>query len=197
MLLPDPALGELLREALHRNLTWRVIAVCTSAQSLIATLREEPDCGLAILDPWLPDVRGAEVVEQLHQLRPRLPVLVYTSRSDPLTIDILLRAGARGVIEKGGPLSELLEAVPRIARGETVFSASVATVVRDQVSQVVARLTSREHDIGRRLVQGDDVATIAAALQLSPRTVSNTRRRIASKLGIDPKDRRHRPEWLT
>lgn len=200
VVMSDGALGELLREALHRDLRLRVVAVCRLAVEAEETLRRERDCGLVIADPWLADAPGADLLQRIRALRPALPLLLYTTRVDPLTMDVMLRAGAGGVVERGAPLGELLAAVPKVARGGTVFSESVSAVMRGFVTGAGAEggrsLTRREQEIGRRLVRGEGVPEIATALSLAPRTVLNTRRRIAMKLGIDTANRRARPEWL-
>lgn len=196
----DAALAELLHVALHRDLRWRVVADCRRATEVEEVLRREPDCGLLLADPELPDARGADLVERVRALRPGLPILLYTGQVDALTVDVMLRAGVLGMVERGEPLTSLLEAVERVARGEPVFSARVAEVVRGFVVAASgsggSRLTRREQDIGRRLLRGETVDGIASALGLAPRTVSNVRIRIAAKLGIRMDDRRARPGWL-
>jgi two-component system, NarL family, invasion response regulator UvrY len=199
VLMPDAALSELLCAALHRNMGWNVAGHCRRIDEVEGVLRREVDAGLIIADPLLTNAAGADVVERVRALRSRLPILLYTATVDALTVEVMLRAGANGLIEKGEPLSELLAAVPRVARGETVFSPAVAAVVRGFVAKPDGsggRLTKREFEIGRRLVRGETIEGIAAELRLSPRTVHNVRRHIALKLGIDLANRRARPEWL-
>ena len=71
----------------------------------------------AIVDIPLPDEGAPEMVRDLHEANPSIPVLVMTSIEDAEVHDRFLRAGASEVLEKGISFDEVLAAVRRLGGG--------------------------------------------------------------------------------
>src|SRR5215218_5232493 len=71
----------------------------------------------AVVDIPLPDEGAPEMVRNLHQANPSIPVLVMTSIEDAEVHDRFLRAGASEVLEKGISFDEVLAAVRRLGGG--------------------------------------------------------------------------------
>ena len=68
----------------------------------------------AIVDIPLPDEGAPEMVRDLHEANPSIPVLVMTALEDPAVHEEMLRAGASEVLAKDIPFSEVLAAVRRL-----------------------------------------------------------------------------------
>jgi DNA-binding NarL/FixJ family response regulator len=68
----------------------------------------------AIVDIPLPDEGAPEMVRDLHEANPSIPVLVITALEDPAVHEQMLRAGAAEVLPKDVPLREVLDAVRRL-----------------------------------------------------------------------------------
>ena len=75
---------------------------------------EEGGVDAAIVDIPLPDEGAPELVRDLHEANPSIPVLVMTAIEDPEVHDRFLRAGASEVLEKGISFDEVLAAVRRL-----------------------------------------------------------------------------------
>lgn len=77
----------------------------TGAGVIQSAMHERPD--LVILDFALPDLRGLEVMRELHQIPgcEDLPVIFVTGRATPEVVDNLRKEGAREVF--GKPFSPL------------------------------------------------------------------------------------------
>src|SRR5918998_6055491 len=71
----------------------------------------------AIVDIPLPDEGAPEMVRDLHEANPSVPVLVMTHIEDAGVHGTFLRAGAREVLAKGVPFGEVLAAVRRLGEG--------------------------------------------------------------------------------
>ena len=71
-----------------------------------------------IVDIPLPDEGAPEMVRDLHEANPSIPVLVMTTIEDPEVHDRFLRAGTSEVLEKGISFDEVLAAVRRLGGGE-------------------------------------------------------------------------------
>jgi DNA-binding NarL/FixJ family response regulator len=68
----------------------------------------------AIVDIPLPDEGTSEMVRDLHEANPSIPVLVLTALEDSAIHEEMLRAGADEVLPKKVPFGEVLAAVRRL-----------------------------------------------------------------------------------
>jgi DNA-binding NarL/FixJ family response regulator len=68
----------------------------------------------AIVDIPLPDEGAPQMVRDLHEANPSIPVLVMTALEDPGAHERMLRAGAEEVLPKDVPFEEVLAAVRRL-----------------------------------------------------------------------------------
>jgi DNA-binding NarL/FixJ family response regulator len=134
------------------------------------------------------------VVPEVTARAPDAPVLAVSgaagaSRTDP-TADVLaaVRAGATGYLVAAGDPAALADAVRRTAAREPVFSPGLAEVVLDERGRAAdatrARLTPREADVLRLVVDGLTARQIATRLVLSPRTVENHVQRVLHRIGV-------------
>jgi DNA-binding NarL/FixJ family response regulator len=69
---------------------------------------------VAILDVFLPDGNGADLIQELHAVRPDAIAIVFTSSIDPAVVDQALRRGAAAVLNKQAGLDELVATVKRL-----------------------------------------------------------------------------------
>jgi DNA-binding NarL/FixJ family response regulator len=72
----------------------------------------------AIVDIPLPDEGAADLVRELHEANPSIPVLVLTHLGDGAVREKFLEAGAREVLSKGLAFAEILAAVRRLGHEE-------------------------------------------------------------------------------
>jgi DNA-binding NarL/FixJ family response regulator len=108
--------------------------------------------------------------------------------ADPAA-DVLaaVRAGAAGYLVTAGDPVALADALRRTAAGEAVFSPGLAEGVlegRGRADPAEVRLTRRESDVLRLVVDGLTARQIATRLVLSPRTVENHVQRVLRRLGV-------------
>src|SRR6266481_5909527 len=89
-------------------------------------LVREQDWDIAVLDISLGDRSGLEVLKELKQIRPRLPVLILSMHSGEQFARRAFRAGATGYVTKDSPRAELVKAVNKVMGGGRYISAAVA-----------------------------------------------------------------------
>jgi DNA-binding NarL/FixJ family response regulator len=157
-------------------------------QALDCARRHRPD--LVLLDLAMPEHPGLDVIADIAAI-PVL-VLVLTAALDRAGIvDVLLR-GARGVVLKEASPASLVKAVRSVVAGELwvgrdVF-ADVVAYLRSATPAVDPRdrfrLTPRELEIVRHIVEGGTNRDIAAALGISEDTVKHHLRNVFDKLGV-------------
>lgn len=137
-----------------------------------------------ITDVRMPDMEGDEVVRRLADLRGNAwPVIVITGHADvPMAVQ-LMKAGIVDFIEKPFDPARLIEVVQtclqRLCQLDEEHSA------RSLVVQRLARLTPREHQVFKALIQGASNKEIALNLDISPRTVEVFRAKVMTKMEAD------------
>src|ERR1700704_2008607 len=80
-------------------------------------LATEQDWDVAVLDLSLGGRSGLEVLKELKQIRPRLPVLILSMHSEEQFARRAFKAGAAGYITKDSPRAELLKAIEKVIMG--------------------------------------------------------------------------------
>lgn len=168
-----PVVREGLIAALARE--FEVVAAFASAEELLGA-RFHAD--VILLDLELPGMSGVEAIPRLET-----PVLVLTAYASDEQIDAVHRAGARGYLLKGAALEEIGRAIRTVARGETYLDPRIASRVAALAH--APRLSPRERDVLRLLVEGSSNKEIAAALKVTERTVKFHVTSIFNKLGAE------------
>lgn len=177
-----------LQLIVSRRPGWVIAAEAEDAQQLFDLLpREAYD--VLVLDLRLRNSSALEILPWLRRDHPSLPVLVLSSQPEEHYAVAALRAGARGFIQKDATADQLLEAIERVAAGRTSISDRVSELMAHELSSGQPavpheRLSPRELDVFLRLARGETVSDIAAALNLSVKTVSTFRTRILDKTGF-------------
>lgn len=144
---------------------------------------------LALVDLNLPDSDGLEVLAQLRRAAPGLRLLVLSLNAETAYARRALQMGASGYLAKDRAAAELIAAIERIVAGGRYITASLAEQLADLMSgqrtaEAHAALSSQEHRVMIQLAEGRRIADIAAAMHLSPKTVSTYRSRILEKLAL-------------
>jgi len=175
------------------------------AEALEAAQAASPD--VALVDISLADGEdGLAVAAELH--RREIPVLVYSMHDDARHVQRALAAGALGYVTKREGNLVLVEAIRQVAAGRRFLSLRAATVLAQHVSMPPEQgghrvLSSQERQVYELLGRGEGTIEIAAAMDISTRTVESYYARIQNKLDFPGmlelrrhaiKHCRHRPE---
>ena len=176
-----------LRRLLESDAQLQVVAEAGSAAEALHQVRlSSPD--LVVLDIALPDRSGADLLASLHAQRQGLAVLFLSAHPEEGFAPPLLRAGARGYLEKCCAPDRILDAVRSVAAGQRYLTPTLAArLAREDVGLADLRherLSWRELQVFTRIARGVPPAATAAELQLSVKTVGTYRARILEKLGL-------------
>ncbi|MBA2321390.1 MAG: response regulator transcription factor [Deltaproteobacteria bacterium] len=142
---------------------------------------------IVVLDISLPGRGGLEVLKDIRDIKPRLPILMMTMYPEDQYALRAFRAGAAGYINKGSPPDELVEAVRKVAGGGKYVSRSLAEHLATNLVSDTGRpkheiLSDRELQVLRMLAAGKTVKEIGFELHLSEKTVSTYRTRLLEKM---------------
>jgi len=143
---------------------------------------------IVILDISLPGKSGLEVLKELRQSYPRLPVLVLSMHPEEQFAVRALKAGAAGYVTKRTAAKELTAAVRKVLSGGRYVSDSLAERLAVEIQAGSGppheRLSDREYQVFRMLAMGKTVKEIGERLSLTPQTVSTHRARILEKMSM-------------
>ena len=148
------------------------------------------DHALLMLDLSLPGISGVEVARRALERRPGLRVVVVTGAGDGAPVRSLVDAGVVGWLTKGADAGEIGAAVRAVLAGKRHLEHGIAQRLAlegdgAEPANPFDRLTPREHEICRLIVDGEPNRRIAQALHISEKTVSTHRTRLLDKLGVD------------
>jgi two-component system, NarL family, response regulator len=171
-------------------------------EGLAAILRSEPDVQVvaeatdgvhacALYDQHLPDVvildlrmprkDGLQVVTELmSSRRPKPRIIVMTTYETEEDVRRALQAGAKAYLVKGALPERILETVRRVAGGEALVPASIASVLTESLSH--PELSPRELQVLRQMAAGDSNKEIGQKLNITEHTVKAHVKAILLKL---------------
>jgi two-component system response regulator DevR len=160
----------------------------TVAEAAIEIERLQPD--VAVLDARLPDGSGIDLCRRVRLIAPRTAVLILTSYEDDEALFEAIMAGASGFLLKQVRGNDLVDAVQRVAAGQSLLDPAVTRSVlerlrRQDAPDPLAGLTSQEHKVFDQLRLGRSNREIAAELFLSEKTVKNYVSTVLAKLGLE------------
>jgi two-component system response regulator DesR len=124
------------------------------------------------------DRDGLSVVAELRRRLPNCQIVALIAANPAAPLRALLAADVLGVVDKNAPVTGLLEAIRKVAKGQRVLDASLAVAA---LAGAPNPLTRRERDVLRLAAEGNTGSEIAAALYLTPGTVRNYLSRAITK----------------
>jgi len=175
-----------LRQILADAADISVLAEAGDGPAAIQGLRRG-DIDVLLLDIALPGRDGLDVLKQIHQEFPKLPVLIVSTYPEKQYALRSLRLGAAGYLNKGADPAELIAAVRKVAQGGMFVSPTVAETLasamrKDNGQSPHELLSPREYQVFMHIAEGKTLTEIAAQLSLSLNTVSTYRARIMEKI---------------
>ncbi|MGV6811057.1 MAG: response regulator transcription factor [Brevirhabdus sp.] len=178
-----PMVAEGVRAILETYDGIEVIATLSNGQEIIDQVaRLDPD--VILLDLNMPQIGGLSATEILLERRPQTRILILSMHDSAEYISTALNHGARGYILKDVPTDDIKTAIDTVMRGEIYMCHGAEAALTPKTLDGREPLTSREQTILLELAQGKSNKEVAAALDISVRTVETHRKNIKRKLGI-------------
>jgi DNA-binding NarL/FixJ family response regulator len=175
-----------LKQIIAETHDMTIAGEASSGKEVIDTLKKKK-CDILLLDIALPDRNGLDILKQLQQEEPKLPVLILTMYPEDQYALRVLKAGASGYLTKSCAPNELINAIRKVMSGEKYVSSSLA---ENLVQKIAVKgkephhqlLSDREYQVMCLIGSGKGVSDIAEELSLSVKTISTHRARILEKL---------------
>jgi two-component system, NarL family, response regulator DevR len=179
-----------LRELLQQDGDIEVVGESGSAVEAtwrIPALR--PD--VAVLDARLPDGNGIDVCREVRSVDPEIKGLILTSYEDDQALFAAIMAGAAGYVLKQIRGTDLVDAIRRVASGQSMLDPSVTRRVLERIRNgaddppELRTLTDQERRILAYVAEGHTNREIATRMFLAEKTVKNYVSSLLSKLGLE------------
>lgn len=162
-------------------------ATATEALARIPPLR--PD--VAVLDVRLPDGDGVQVCRDVRADAPEIQCLMLTSFADDEALFEAIMAGAAGYVLKQIKGTDIVDAIRRVAAGESLLDPDATRRVLDRIrnppeeDERLASLTPQERRILGLITDGLTNRQIAEEMFLAEKTVKNYVSNLLAKLGME------------
>ncbi len=145
---------------------------------------------VAVLDVRLPDGSGIEVCREIRSRHPEVNCLILTSYADDEALFSAILAGASGYVLKQVRGTDLVDAVRRVARGQSLLDPSVTARVLERLrtphapEDELESLTDQERRILDLIAEGLTNRQIGERMYLAEKTVKNYVSNVLMKLGM-------------
>ncbi|MEJ2289946.1 MAG: response regulator transcription factor [Deinococcales bacterium] len=183
-----------LRSILETEDDFRIIGEASTGREAVRyALETRPD--VVLMDIQMPELDGVGATKAVLAEQPDAKVIILTMYRQDKYVFEAIKVGARGYLLKDADANDLVDAIRRVAAGETLLNAEMAASILDEFRKVgelpehpdhkISELTEREEDILRLLAQGASNQEIAQSLGVSEKTVRNRLSEIFSKLRLN------------
>lgn len=168
-----------------------VVGEAVDGEEAVALTKQlSPD--LVVMDIRMEKMGGVEATRIIRETCPETSILVLTGFGDEDVLQESMRAGAHGFLLKDASPDELIDAIHRLIKGESLVSPRLLRRLFDEYSRSeetedveYEKLTPREMEVLKLLTTGLRNDEIASTLVISEKTVKTHLTRIYSKLQID------------
>lgn len=184
-----PFIREGIKKVVNSNTDLEVIGEAENGNELLDIL-EKKKPNIVILDITMPGQSGLELLKQINDLYPNLPVLILSIHSEERFAIRALKAGAYGYLTKTSISEELIKAIRKITTEKRKY---ITPEVAEQLAMQVdvnkdnplhEELSDREFQVLCMIAKGMKVTDIAQEVSLSPQTIHTYRARIKEKLNL-------------
>lgn len=192
MIVDDHALVRLgLAQLIDKQAGLKVVA---QSEGMADTLKQlssvRPD--LMTIDLSLRDGAGLELIKQVASIDESIKILVISMHDERIFAERVLKAGAKGYLNKEEGYELVIEAVRTVESGQIYLSPSMTTRIvsrtwgskSDVMLTPLEALSDRELEVFELLGRGLSTRSTATTLHVSIKTVETHRERIKSKLAL-------------
>ena len=169
-----------------------VIGWATNGREAVEkVMQSKPD--VLIMDIMMPELNGIEASRAILDRFPDLRIIILSMKATSEHINRALKAGVFGYLLKESAGKEVIEAVRTVVSGGRYLSQKISNILLEDMSSkkggdkdqdALERLSQRERQILKLVVDGNTSLEIGNALNLSPKTVETYRSRLMAKLGV-------------
>jgi two-component system invasion response regulator UvrY len=177
-----------LKQILSERSDMAVTAEASTGHEVLKQI-EKNNFDLVVLDISMPGRGGLDILKEIRNKRPKLPVLILSMYPEEQYAVRVLKAGASGYMTKDSAPHELINAIKQISKGKKYVSPSLAEKLAVDLEISTGKplhesLSDREYQVMCMIASGKTLKEIAEQLSLSIKTISTYRSRILEKMNM-------------
>lgn len=139
---------------------------------------------VVITDIRMPIMDGISLSKKIHTEYPNIKVIAFSMFDQAKAVSEMLNAGAKGYILKNSSMKTLLSAIRTVFKGDTFYDPNIDLENIGKIKTIKGKLTNRQLDILKLIVEGKSNPEIAKALFIERSTVETHRKNMIRKLGL-------------
>ncbi|MDR0431388.1 MAG: response regulator transcription factor [Tannerellaceae bacterium] len=177
--------SRMLIEGLTTSINESGIARVTGVSHTLAKCREAlllqvPD--VLLIDLNLPDSNGIDFCAEIAKHYPQVKILILTTYYTYSIAKRVMDDGASGYILKNSLTEEVIAGIETVVNGE-IFLCDEIDILLKKTKETPVRLTGREKELLRLIVDGYTNREIANKMTLAVETIKTYRKNLILKLG--------------
>lgn len=181
-----PIVRQGLKQILSEEPDVETFGEASNSQEVLELVRKQ-DWDIVVLDITMPGRNGLDVLKEVKNLRPKLPVLILSIHPEDQYAKRVLKAGAAGYMTKESAQEELIKAIRKILGGGKYISPTFAEKLAFDLGAktekpLLETLSDREYQVMIMIASGRTISQIAQELALSVKTIGTYRTRILEKM---------------
>ena len=150
---------------------------------------KESKWDLLILDISMPGRNGMEILKDVKESHPEIPVIIFSMYPEDQFAVRSLKAGASAYLTKDISSTEFAVAIRKILKGERYLTPSLMELITNEILQDSKKtshdiLSDREYQVFLLIASGMNVSSVALELNLSVKTISVYRANILKKMNL-------------
>ena len=153
---------------------------CLEKLNELAEEAELPD--IIILDLFLGEESGLDILRQVKEKLPSIKVIVYSMYAKPGIVSLALEGGAEGFVLKSAPEKELFAAIETVLSGQTYVQQTLVSPLFTYRT-IFDGLTRQEQVVFKKLIERKSRSQIAKEMNIVERSLENHLSRIYMKTG--------------
>ena len=175
-----------MRQILSEESDIGEVGEAQNSQEVLELVRKK-SWDIVVLDITMPGRGGLDVLKELKELHPKLPILILSMHPEDQYAVRALKAGASGYMTKESAQDELVKAIRKILQGGKYVSPTLAEKLAFNLEVRTEKplhetLSDREYQVMLMIASGKTVSRIAEELALSAKTIDTYRTRILEKM---------------
>ncbi|MFI2742713.1 response regulator [Zhouia sp. PK063] len=174
-----------ITKILQNSSSIAVVGAVSSIADLFHAIEKcKPDVVLLELD--FPEQNGITALKRLKKDFTHVKVLIFSANPEDVYALSTLKAGASGYLSKAASVDALEDAIQKIMNGGIYITEDLAQhlSVNNEPKKLFRKLSTREIEVLKLLVNGQKNKQIAKALDLNEKTVSTYKARLMKKLNV-------------
>ncbi len=179
-----------IKTLLKKNKDFNIVAEAKDGIETLQLLAEH-QADVILLDLSMPFLTGFDAIPQIKEQFPSVKIIILTMHEEASYITMCVQKGANGYLFKNTEPSELYHSIYSVVAGENYFTAAVSKILISGIAQgnlpsesSRAKLSEREIEVLKYIVDGLSAKMVADKLSISSRTVETHKVNIMRKLEV-------------